>query len=553
MSSPSSAFSFAPRRVFSLTGGQLAAYHWRGGRLSEPHRFPADEGGLRAFNQFMATAPVLPSYLLVDLVEEEFRQENIPHVFGGDRRALMHTRQARLFRDARYTHSSVQGREPDGRRDDICLFSALIRPELLAPWLSPIMKYKVPLIGIYSVPLVSPLVMKGIQTTRKDVLLVTLQSSGGLRQTFFSGGQMKISRLAMAPQLDPAQHGAYVLTEVEKLRRYLHSLRMLEPGAPLEVVLLTGGTLGHDLRLQASNTPEVEFQVIEVGDIARRLKLKSHLGGAYSDGLFAHVLANEAPANQYGRREDTRYIRHHRARTMMSAASVLALLGGIAYSGFQFVNSVMVQLDADSFAGQASFYEERYRIGKEGLTESYRKAGLDSVVAQPFELKQAVETVDTLRAYKADPLPLMVTLSHALERHQRIRIDNISWGVSQNPLAEISEQGGVQPVANDFRNPVRVLPPPLSRGAYFQLARITGQLEPFNGDYRDALQRVNRFAATLSELEGVEDVRLTRLPFDASSRRRLAGSAVQDSTRRQAALFELRLVIKVGGEPRVAG
>jgi hypothetical protein len=547
MSSLSSVFNLSPRRVFSLTGGQLAVYHWRSGVLSDPHRFPADEAGLRAFNHYLASAPGMTSYLLVDLVEEEFRQETIPHVFGSDRRALLRNRQTRLFRDARFTHSMVQGREAEGRRDDICLFTALIRPELLAPWMSPIMKYKVPLAGIYSVPMLSTALLPKLPVSNRDVLLVTLQASGGLRQTFMSGGQLKISRLAVAPQLDPAQHASYVLTEVEKLRRYLHSLRMLEVGAALEVVLLTGGSLGHDLRNQAASTPEVTFHVLEVGDVAKSIKLKSHLAGAFADGLFAHLLARETPGNHYARSEDLRYMRHNKARSAMGAASVLALLGSIAYSGFQFIESVMMQRDSASLSAQAVFYEERYQIGKQGLTESYRKAGLGEVVAQPRELKQAVDMVATLRQYKADPLPLLVALSQGLASFEKIQIQKIDWGTSLNPQADVGDSGGIRARANDFRNPVLALGAPLEKGAYFQLSRINGRVEPFDGDYRDALDRVNRFAAALNELDGVEDVRLTRLPFDASSRRRLSGSATQDG-RQQEALFELRLVIKVGGQ-----
>ena len=75
----------------------MAVYHWRSGQLSEAMTYAADEHGLRAFTEYLTASPLLPTYFLVDLVEEEFRQETIPHVFGSDRRALIRTRQTRLF------------------------------------------------------------------------------------------------------------------------------------------------------------------------------------------------------------------------------------------------------------------------------------------------------------------------------------------------------------------------------------------------------------------------------------------------------------------------
>ncbi len=545
MSSLSSVFNASPRRVLLLTGGQMVVYHWRSGQLSEGIEYPADEHGLRAFNDYLSKSPLLPTYLLVDLVEEEFRQETIPHVFGADRRALLRTRQTRLFRDARYAGAISQGREAEGRRDDIILFTALIRPELLAPWLSPLIKAKVPLAGIYSVPVLTPTLLPKLPTTNRYVLLVTLQASGGLRQTFLSDGHLKISRLAMAPRLDPAQHSSYVLTEVEKLRRYLYSLRMLEPGDTLDVVLLTGGSLAQDLRTQSSDSHDLKFIVHDINEIAKGFKLNGDLTGAYADPLFAHVLAKETPANHYARPDDTKYIRHYRARTSMSAASILALLGSIGFAGFHFVESAFIKGEAGQLSAQALFYEERYRVGHEGLLETYKKAGLKQVVAQPLELRQAVQAVDVLKQYKADPFPLLVKLSEGLDRFEKIKVERIDWATSLDPKAEIAEGGGLKPRANGFRSVPSVVPQ-TNNGVFYQMARIAGRIEPFDGDYRGALDRVNRFAATLLALDDVSEVRLTRLPFDASSRRRLAGSAVTPITQREEAIFELELVVEVG-------
>jgi len=534
MSSLGSAFSFTPRRVFVLTSSQLGVFNWRRGQVDLPGAtFYADEEGLQGFAQYLADAPPLPSYLLVDMVEEEFRFDTVPHVLGPDKKVLLRTRMNRLFRDARYASSMMQGREPDGRRDDRVLFTALIRPELMSPWLGQIAKMKVPLVGIYSVPVISRLLLNKLPTESSDVLVVTLQSAGGLRQTFFSDGHLKMSRLAVAPRLEPSRQAPYVLGEVEKVRRYLNSLRLLDTNKPLDVVLLTGRRLLNDLKRQGRDSLAVRFHPVNVADLGPTLGCKTPLNTPYADALFAHLLAREAPPNYYGRSEDTRYMLTHRVKAAITAASIITLLGSISFSGLQYLQSRVTDSEARSYAEQALFYEERYRIGQQNLPP---------VPAMAVELKQAVDLASQLRKFKADPLLSMLSLSAGLENFETIQLEQLDWAASTDPDAEIAAGGGVTPRANDFRNPIPIQPP--EPDVYYQLVRIRGRIDPFDGDFRQALDTVNRFARAMDRLETVHAVRVTRLPFDASSRRRLSGNAASINANEQAT-FEMRIALKV--------
>ncbi len=232
----------------------MAVYHWSGGELLEPLWFGADEDGLTEFALYLAHAPHDPVYLLVDVVEEEFREESIPHVIGNDRRSLMRTRLNRLFRDPTYSYAVVQGRDADGRRDDQVLFTALIRPDLLSPWIGQIAKHKIPLAGIYSLPIVSEALIKHMPVESDHALLVTLQSTGGLRQTFFNKRRVKLSRLAIMPPGETPGHASYVLGEIEKIRRYLNSLRQLPHDSPLDVYVVGNRNLLADITRQSPDS-----------------------------------------------------------------------------------------------------------------------------------------------------------------------------------------------------------------------------------------------------------------------------------------------------------
>ena len=77
------------KRIFFITTGRLRVFHFDG-QLSDPIEFTANEQGLTDFSQYLEHYPSEPVAVLVDVVEEDFREESIPHVFGGDRQAVRH-------------------------------------------------------------------------------------------------------------------------------------------------------------------------------------------------------------------------------------------------------------------------------------------------------------------------------------------------------------------------------------------------------------------------------------------------------------------------------
>ena len=153
--SPPSVSERTPKRVFYLSGHHLTVYEWHRGELVDLALFPADDEGLTEFPRYLARTNPVPAYLLVDVVEEEYRRDTLPHVYGRERSLLVEHRAARLFRDTPYWHVIFQGREQQGRRDDQVLYLAVTNPTLLRPWLTIMQQHRVPLAGIYSLPLLT--------------------------------------------------------------------------------------------------------------------------------------------------------------------------------------------------------------------------------------------------------------------------------------------------------------------------------------------------------------------------------------------------------------
>ena len=188
ISSLTSKFEFSNRRALFLSAHKAAIYQWTKGDLSSSYLFDVDGEGRKNFERYLQQTPNSPLYIIVDVFEEEYRRETIPHVIGSDRAAVIDRKQKRLFRDTPYYHSEIQGREEEGRRDDRILLTAITNPDIVRLWVQLLDQYKVPLAGIYSLPLFTESILKIIPEPSNNTLIVSLQTVSGLRQTFSHSG-----------------------------------------------------------------------------------------------------------------------------------------------------------------------------------------------------------------------------------------------------------------------------------------------------------------------------------------------------------------------------
>ena len=521
-------------RAFVVSGARLTVHHRRGSKLLDPFSFEADEEGLARFTRYLERFPNDVTCLLADVVED-FREETIPHVLAWDRRALLRARAARAFPDARYVHSTRLGREPEGRRDDRVLFSGITRPEVLAPWLAPMARHAAPLAGISSPAMLTGPMLKAIGAGGGHVLVVSIQSGGGLRQTCFRRGRLRLSRLAAMPDLAPGGHGSHVLAEVERTRRYLGSLHAAADEGRLEVHVLSHGgpleELRRELRREAGDDVRGECTLVDLAAVARKLGMRRWGGEPTADRLFVHVLAKRrAPPNHYATPGETRHFSMLQARSFLKAASAGLVAGGCLFGGVTFLEGVIAGGHARTLALQSMLYEHRYREAR---------AELPLAPAEPADLERVVSAAGALRSRRADPVDLLELVSHALAGFPRVRIDSLSWRAGADAEAPSDDGVGGEdghrpapPAGEEPRRDPKVL---------FQIALVGARIEPFDGDHRAALDTIRGFAGTLAASPGVEHVEVVKFPLDLSPERTLSGDA---GTPAGAAEFEIRVMLR---------
>lgn len=534
ISSLVSRFEFARRRALFLSAQKAAVYHWRKGDLGTSFLFDANDEGREYFARYLKETPNWPMYVLVDVFEEEFRRDTIPHVFGSDRTAILGRKKSRLFRDTPYFHYLLQGREEEGRRDDRVLMTAITNPNLLNPWTKLLDDHQVPLAGIQSLALFTKSIVKLLPEQSDNMLIISLQSISGLRQTFIHKGDLRISRLVQLPRYGTEPYGPYVRQEVEKIRRYLNSMRLSTTDEPVDIYLLLTGDLLDEMRRHYTDSSLNRYHLLDVNDLMQAAGSARRLSTPFSDQFFVHQLLKQRPGNSYASGSDRRYFTMRRLRYSMLAASALLLLGGAGWGGFNFMDGLGYKQRSLAAVQKSAFYTARYQMARERLPQT---------PVEPADIQVAVELADLLHQYKTTPLDMMKVISSAMQNLPVVQLDDLQWIASFNPDAEVGKEGRAAAGAAQARNPKAVAGKPAYK--LYQIALLSGRLDPFDGNFRNAITTINNFAESLRGMKAVYDVRIISMPLDVSSSAHLQGNV---ESQQKEARFALKLVLGIGNE-----
>ncbi|MET0209134.1 MAG: hypothetical protein ABW220_08825, partial [Burkholderiaceae bacterium] len=178
-----------------LTNTRMVSLTARGGRLVARREFAVSGDGMEDFERHLKGLKDMPTRLITDLVEEDFRLDTIPHVSGRDREAIISRKLAQICRGTPYKAAMPLGREPEGRRDDRVLYTAITNAEVLRPWLEAIERLRVPLAGIHSAAVFSGNLLTELDLVFPHELLVTFTPGEAVRQTYFRDREIRFSRL----------------------------------------------------------------------------------------------------------------------------------------------------------------------------------------------------------------------------------------------------------------------------------------------------------------------------------------------------------------------
>lgn len=531
------------RQIFFLSSSSLTAYQYDGRALTRMDRFVAADAGLAHFDAYLQHLGQAPTYILTDLVEEDFRIDSVAHVLGRDRSALLERHVARLYRGTEYRHAEVLGRDPHSKRKDEVLFSGLLNSEFVDMWLGAMRHYRVPVAGIYSLPLLSGELVKRLCGKLDAALFVTHNLDSGLRQSFFSRGRLRFSRLTPVPtELSDGEYAEFVQAEVAKTKRYLSNLHLLGRDAVLDVCILSGGTRLAALSQQCENEALTRYRVIEIGAAAQRLRQRGVQSTQYCDELFALLLARHHARNHYAGGPRRFHYQMYRTRQMLAALGLAAAVGGVLWSGTEIVDSLLYRQETAESRRLLAIAQQGYSQVEERLPQAD---------VAPDDMRLAVTVAERLQRQRRTPAPVLTRLGRVFETDPGLQLEQIDWFVAEHPGALAARPAPGEPAdvqALEYDADGNTIGAMQEGGQHrYQIGVVQGRVAGFDGDYGRAHRRIEALVKQLRS--GANPALVTaealELPLNTAVSGRVLGG-IGNSERQQEALFKLRLVI---GEP----
>lgn len=483
------------RTLLFLSADHFQAYSWNGGTLSEAHYFTNDSDGREQFSEYLQLHRD-PVYLLVDVIEEDFRHESVPHLTGRNRRDLVERKFEQYYRNTLFRQASVLHRQPDGRRDDEMLFSALTNPQRISPWLDTLLSNAAPLIGIHSLPNISTPLLKDIESDH--VLLLSWEKHAGLRQTYFNNKRLHFSRLT------PVNNGnnsfsESVATETPRTQQYLKSLSLPPPGEVLDVCIICHADDRQALEANLHSSPDLHYSFLDIQSLGEKIKAKKVYTDSDATPLFLQLLASKPPVSQYANSIHTHYYMLWQLRLILFGFAATIALVGLLWSSISFWQGQDYASETTPLLAQASQLTRQ-------AADIQSRFPVTTIPAA--DMKTAVTMMRKFDNYFPPAEEILLNLSEVLDKFNRIHAGKIAWKTSPADAA------------------------PSSYPAH--IITFEGELTDFGSDYRSALAYLDKFQQALTQ--GGYTVSTEKLPLDISPKGSISGDM------KKSAQFTLKLI-----------
>ncbi len=518
----------AEHRILYFSAEGHAVYRSAGRRLETEASFAVDEGGLAQFKEYLGGREGALFSVLADLAGEDFHEDQIPLLRGSDREAVLQRRLAQRYRDTRVAAALSLGQIMAGeRKNERVLLASFTNTEQLTPWLDALDAAGVKLAGVYSVPLLAPILAAKLGVKGGRAFVVTADRAG-LRQCYVEEGRLRFARLERAGEMSPQALAAFVRSETQRLAQYLATLRALpREGGPVQVLVVAPKGERATFEQALVSDARLAFHSVGLEEAARALRLAAMPTGMQAEGLYVHLAAKKPPKEQFASREDTRRYFFWKLQRGVIAAGAAAFLACAAVGGSRSLEASSVRGQARVQAQQASRAAQQY----ERIT-----AGFPVTQTTTENLKIAVVEFRRLAERSADPQQALVHVSRVMERFPQMELDGLTWSVGQ-PERRTEASAAPKPAAA-----------PGGAGAapsdLYVILDISGRVNATQrNDYRGITNQVQSFAGALAS-SGYELVR-TQLPFDVTSEGVLTGDIGSADTSTEAPRFTITVARKL--------
>ena len=529
-------FTNPKKLILCATNQSLTAGLWHGTKLQNYAVFSNTDQDYTAFGEFLAQYKGINIYLIVDAIEEDYKLEIMPHTTGSARREMVERKLNQFNRSSVYRAAHFINRSTDKRKDDNFLFVALNNSDFLQGWMNVIQANHAPLVGVYLLSMLSQAVVRQMKLMGAHILLCERLSSG-LRQTYLHNGRLRMSRLTPMKDVKPNQLAYFYLVEIEKTQMYLASQRLIANETSVQLIMASMDNSADNSHAEIakgiSQEQGLECKLVDILAYAKNINISPDLVKTHPEFLHMQLLANgNVPDNLAPATFSKIHSINNIRRIINIATACVATIGVIlaAYYAWQGTQQKdQLQFISAQTRSQQSQYEE--------VAKNFPSTPIAST-----ELKIAAELAQTIKGNSQSPRQLMQVLSSAFETSPEIELTRMRW-VQTNDREFKDDANGQNSAQNLSNQPAPVASDPTK---LIQIGFINAEIKGFNGDYRAALNSVNKFVTRLRENNSVENVLILQEPVNVSSLANLQGSTTDENTttERPPAIFKLKIILK---------
>jgi hypothetical protein len=491
----------AARHLLYFTAEDHYLYTAARGKLELEAKFSGDDLGVSAFRDFLRGRRGALFAVLADLAGEDFHEEQMPWLRGSDREAVVQRRLAQRYRDTRLAAALSLGPvQTPQRRNEKLLLTSFTNTQQFAPWLDALEEAGARVAGVYSVPLLAPLLAARLGARGARTLVVTADRAG-LRQCFVDGGKLRFARLERTVEMVPQAMAAFLRSETLRLTQYLTTLRALpRDGGPLHALVVAPPGQRALFEQVLVSDARVAFQTVDGADARRAVGLRAVPDGIGAEALYLQLAARKPPREQFASRADRRnYFVWQLQRGIVAAGAAVFAVCAL-YSGSRWVEAVNARERAELQTREAR-----------AATQQYERITATFPVTQTTTENLRVTVVEFRRIAERSAAPDagFVHAARVLDRFPQMEVEAISWSVGKP-----ADPRGAKPAPAEAR--------PADQGETSVQFALSGRVNATQrNDYRAITAQVQRFAEALAS--GGFELGRTQLPFDITSEGTLTG------------------------------
>ncbi|HWR78360.1 MAG TPA: monoheme cytochrome SoxX [Thiobacillus sp.] len=475
---------FSHRLILLATPRQIGVLDWRPGHMHWLGEFAADTAGIAAFRQIVVKHAQLPVLLVADTVDEDYRSEILPHVQGHARAELLARKLKQVFRNARFTGAWRQTRETTGRRDDRYLLAALTDADWLTPWLSVLHRERVPLSGITPLAMACQQLLSKLRVQEPHTLLAC-RLNNSLRLSYYHNGLLRFSRLIGSDT--PTQLPGNAADEIAKTQLYLAGQRILPREARLHVLLLDPSGQLDSAQAPLNADPAFSTRLIDMPSLARALRIPDDFLAATPEVAPLAAIAGEAvqlnlaPPELLQRHTEFRW-----RRGLNLAAGIVAAIG-LTITAAYWLHAQDLRDQVQQTQGEAQRADARHAA----IVRNF-----PALATRPDQLGLTLALATQLNRAPLDVNALFMPLGQALSAHPEVVVKALTLQDTADGTADIT---------------------------------LDAQLSDFDGNYRAAMSRIDRFVARLAATPGVASVERLTSPVDTAPTATLTGKTTGEA------------------------